>query len=181
MDVANPPRSFHRNKAMAEQAAEDTKPGMGNLIQTAIYAVGIFAIVTASNVLTNVIMPPKVTTLAEQTAAADPQESDKPPIYHSLNPPLIANIDSDSSDFLQVSIDIMARDQEVIDAVESHAAAIRNNLLLMFAAQTDDDVTSRDAKEMLRGKVLAEVRSVLEPYVGTPNVEAVYFTSFVAQ
>lgn len=168
---------------MAEEAVvEEQKPGgMGGIIQMLISGVGIFVIVTASNVVTNMFMPPAIELPGAENAMASEADTSKPPIYHPLNPPLIANIDSDTSDFLQISIEIMARDQSVIDAVQTHAAAIRNNLLLMFAAQTDDDVNSRDAKEILRQKVLVEVQTVLEPYIGTPNVEEIYFTSFVAQ
>jgi flagellar basal body-associated protein FliL len=168
---------------MAEEAAvEEHKPGgTGGMVQMLISGIGIFVIVTASNVVTNMFMPPAIDLPGADGAMVSEADTSRPPIYHPLNPPLIANIDSDTSDFLQISIEIMARDQLVIDAVQTHAAAIRNNLLLMFAAQTDEDVNSRDAKEILRQKVLVEVQSVLEPYIGKPNVEEVYFTSFVAQ
>lgn len=172
-------------KAEADAAATQDSKGSGGIMQMALAGLGIFVIVTASNVVTTLVFPPKVSVSGEPGAGGAGAAAEKPmapPLYHALNPPLIANINSDQADFLQVSIELMARDQRVIDAVEEHKAAIRNNLLLMFAATNGDNINSREAKEAMREQVLAEVNTVLEPYLGGDmTVEEVYFTSFVAQ
>ncbi len=165
--------------ANAEAEAEDAPKPPNKMMEMLIAGAGIFAIVTVSNIVTSIVFPPKVAMPSGEQAAA--QQVDAPPLYHALNPPLIANLEGANADFLQVSIELMARDQKVLDAVTTHEAAIRNNLLLMFAAHAGDDVNSRDAKEMLRMKVLEEVQQVLDPYVDGMTVEEAYFTSFVAQ
>lgn len=162
-----------------EEAAEDTPKPPNKMMDMLIAGVGIFALVTVSNIVTTIVFPPKIDLPSDDGAAA--AVVDAPPLYHALNPPLIANLEGANADFLQVSIELMARDQKVIDALEMHKAAIRNNLLLMFSAHAGDDVNTRDAKEMLRTKVLEEVQAVLEPYVDGMTVEEAYFTSFVAQ
>ncbi len=168
--------------ANAEEAADSSgKPARGKLLELGLSGLGIFLLVTLSNVVTTLVLPVRVQ--APQTAEDKAEEQMlKTPIYHDLNPPLIANINGEETDFVQVSIDIMARDQAVIDAVDMHKAAIRNSLLLMFAALTDEDIVTRDAKENLRRQVLEEIQSVLSPYLDEGmNVEEVYFTSFVTQ
>lgn len=167
---------------MAKADAEAKTEGKGGgVAQMAIAGIGIFVIVTVSNVVTSMVMPPRVVVSGGEASASAEDTAAMPPLYHALSPPLIANIDSREADFLQVSIELMARDQAVIDAIGEHEAAIRNNLLMLFAATNGENINSREAKEQLRTQVLEEVQQVLAPFVGERNVEEVYFTSFVAQ
>lgn len=165
--------------ANAEAEAEDAPKPPNKMMDMLIAGVGIFALVTVSNIVTTIVFPPQVDVQMPEPEPAIP--ADATPLYHALEPPLIANLSIPSADFLQVSIELMARDPLVIEMVTAHEAAIRNNILLMLSAHAGDDINSREAKEMLRAQVLEEVQEVLEPYVGKMTVEEVYFTSFVAQ
>jgi flagellar FliL protein len=105
-----------------------------------------------------------------------------PPQYLAFDPPLVASLeDKGSIRFLQVTVELMARDEKVITAVESHMPVIRNNLLMMLGGQTVSSLTNRDEKEKLRKQALAEVQKIMKANTGEAGVEDLYFTSFVVQ
>lgn len=110
------------------------------------------------------------------------KEEPKPALYLPLDPPFVVNFqDQTQARFLQVTVEVMARDQEVIDAVKTHSPAIRNNLLLLFSSQTYTDASTREGKEKMRADSLAEIQKIIKEQAGKAGVEAVYFTSFVMQ
>ena len=110
------------------------------------------------------------------------KEEVKPAIYLALDPPFVVNFqDQTHARFLQVTIEVMARDQLVIDAVKIHMPLIRNNLLLLLSSQTYETVTTREGKEKIRATSLEEIQKVMKEETGDPGVEGVYFTSFVMQ
>jgi flagellar FliL protein len=82
--------------------------------------------------------------------------------------------------FLQISMEVMARDQKAIDAVQKNAPLIRNNLLLLMSNRNYQSLMSREGKEKLRQEALAEIRAV-EKKEGGPDIEDLLFTSFVVQ
>ncbi len=103
-------------------------------------------------------------------------------LYLPLDPPFVVNFQEQGQlRFLQVTMEVMARDQEVIDAVKLHLPVIRNNLTLMLSSETLEHLASRDGKEKIRTDTLAEIQKILKEQTGKPGVEAVYFTSFVMQ
>lgn len=105
-----------------------------------------------------------------------------PAIYHALDPTFVANITGKRSRFLQVVVQVMARDNTAIDAVKQHDPMIRNQLLQLFSAQTTKGLRTLEGKETLRTTALAEVNKILAQEVGgNVQIEAVYFTSFVMQ
>lgn len=82
---------------------------------------------------------------------------------------------------MQIEVQIMARDQHVIDVVKANEPAIRNALLMLFGGKTREDVITREGKEALRKETLSAVQSVIGPQTAPANVEDVYFTSLIAQ
>ncbi len=115
---------------------------------------------------------------AEEEAKKKPTE---PPIYLELEEPFIANLSAKSTRFLQVTVELMARDEDVIDAVQQHRPLLRNNLLLLFSGQTPESIGSAEGKDELRRAALAEVQDVLEGLGEPAAVEDLYFTSMVVQ
>jgi flagellar FliL protein len=103
------------------------------------------------------------------------------PVYAPLNPPMVVNFSNDPSGFLQIEIQVMARDKAIIETVKANEPAVRSALLMLLAGKTRDDVTTREGKEKLKEEVLSEVRRVIAPYTDGTNVEDVYFTSLIAQ
>ncbi|MEQ9394074.1 flagellar basal body-associated FliL family protein [Haliea sp.] len=104
-----------------------------------------------------------------------------PPIYYRLEDSFIVNLSTQATRFLQVTVELMARDQKVITAVEKHRPLLRNNLLLLFSAQTLESIATLEGKEALRAEALAEVQAVLESEGEPAAVEDLYFTSLVVQ
>lgn len=106
----------------------------------------------------------------------------KPMLYYAFEQPLTVNFETDSGlRFLQVQIEVMAREQTAIDALKLHLPVIKNNLILLFSSQKIEDLISREGKERIRQATLSEIQSVMKQRVGTPGIEEVYFTSFVMQ
>lgn len=116
--------------------------------------------------------------VVEEGAAAD-----DPPLYTSLHPPLVVNFSDSSGDshFMQITMEVMARDQTVINAVREHTPVIRNALILLYSGAIYDEVATREGKKKMLADGLAEIQSVMTEQIGEPGVEAVYFTALVIQ
>jgi flagellar protein FliL len=177
-------------------------PGM---LQMAFMGIGIFVLVVAAQVAVpginrwlygdpNAAPAAAVTDEEQQTEElADEPEAQAegevdfskldPPIYTPLDPPLVVSLASSdgSSHFLQMSVQAMARDQHAIDAIKTHAPALRNSFLFLVATHTVDDLASLQGKENLRSEMREEARAVLQRNTGKPALEELYFTSFVIQ
>lgn len=105
-----------------------------------------------------------------------------PPKYLAFDPPLVTSLeDKGSIRFLQVTVELMARDDKVITDVGTHMPVIRNNLLMLLGGQTVSSLTNREDKEKLRKQALAEVQKIMKANTGEAGVEDLYFTSFVVQ
>lgn len=114
---------------------------------------------------------------------AEAEKEDGPALYVGLNPPLTVNFGGEAGQrhFMQVSLEFMARDQDVIDAFKEHDAVIRNNLLLLLGGYDYETATTRSGKEKMLEEVLAEVQGVLSERAGEPGVREAYFTTLVVQ
>ncbi len=106
----------------------------------------------------------------------------KPAHYFALEPAFVVNLaDADAVRYLQADVQVMTRDEATGAALEQHAPAVRNRLLLLFGQQSAAQLAQRSAKERLQEKALVEVRAVLKRERAADKVEAVYFTSLVTQ
>jgi flagellar FliL protein len=107
---------------------------------------------------------------------------DAPPIYTKMNPPVVVSYQSgDSVRFLQVTLEAMARSEESIDAFQLHSPHIRNNLLLMFAKESLEKLSTIEGKESIRRDSLQEVNEILQAESPGTKIEDLYFTAFVVQ
>lgn len=110
------------------------------------------------------------------------QEVIKPAIYIPLDPAFVVNFaEGNRARFLQVSVEVMTRNDQVEPAIRMHMPVIRNNLVLLFSSQTYEGVSTLEGKEVLREEALTVIQQILEEETGDPGIEAVYFTSFVMQ
>jgi flagellar FliL protein len=127
----------------------------------------------------NVLSPPE----AEGDATVEEELSNDPPLYTSLHPPLVVNFKDvvGDSHFMQITMEVMSRDQSVINSVREHAPAIRNSLILLFSGAVYEEVTTREGKEQMLADGLVEIQKVMAETTGETGVEAVYFTSLVIQ
>jgi len=116
-------------------------------------------------------------------AAAAAGKPAAPPLYLALDPPFVVNFQADQLvRFLQVSIEVMSRDQKTLDLLKTNDPVVRNDLLILLANQKYSVIATPDGKEQLRTAALAAIRKDLAQSGGDPKLlEAVYFTSFVMQ
>lgn len=114
--------------------------------------------------------------------AASDKPNKAPAVYFAFDPAFVVNFQDDSSvRFLQITVEVMARDPLVIEAVKTHTPLIRNNLVMLFSTQTPESISTRQGKEKIRADALKEIQKIMKEQTGSTGVEAVYFTSFVMQ
>ena len=105
-----------------------------------------------------------------------------PPMYHGLNPDFVVAFQNPKTvRFLKASVDVMVRDEDVIDALKLHMPAIRDAVIMLFSTQTEDNLITSEGREEFRALILKKIRDTLEELTGNPGVEAVYFSNFVMQ
>ncbi len=114
-------------------------------------------------------------------ASAHGEEAGKPSLFYPIDPPLVVNFEDGSAvRFLQISMEVMAKDQKAIDSVQRNIPLIRNNLLLLMSNRDYQSLMSREGKEKLRQEALTEIRAVQKKQ-GGEDIEDLLFTSFVVQ
>jgi flagellar FliL protein len=122
---------------------------------------------------------------AEQDAKAAKVEAAPkgPPIYVEFDPPFVVNFEARGMvRFLQISAQVMTRDPATAELVKIHDPVVRNDLLLLFASQTYELLSTREGKEELRRQALQSVAQAITAEGGNgKNIEQLYFTSFVMQ
>lgn len=167
-----------------EDTQDEVAETSGGLMQKLLFGVGALVLVVigvvAGPTVMNMISPPEDPEAAEEVAEVD---TGKPAIYQSLHPPLVVNFKDSAGTvhFMQATIEVMSRDQEVINAVREHTPAIRNALIMLLGSVEYEKVVTREGKEELLADVLAEVQSLMTKHIGKPGVEAAYFSALVVQ
>lgn len=119
--------------------------------------------------------------VADAKAAARPIAPKAPQVYLPMEP-FVVNFDM-SADvrFMQVTLQVAARDPLVIERVKEHTPAIRNGLVMLYSSQDPVALNTRAGKESLLKQSLDEINKVLKDQTGSAGLENVYFTSFVMQ
>ena len=180
---------------LAEGADEKKSKGKSGLLKIILIAVGATLFLGVNAGITFVLVgasKPHVEVPQEEMDPAKKEEEDKKkkeadmvgkgPIYYKFDPAFVVNFQAqDQVRFLQVTVEVMSREEKVIAAVEQHTPVIRNNLILLFSSQDFTTISTRVGKERIRAQVLAEIQKVMKENIGRPGVEAVYFSSFVMQ
>lgn len=131
------------------------------------------------------------------TAQPDSAAPPKPAHYLDLSPAFVVNFaDQSNAAYLQIEMQVMARDLLVLDEVKNHMPVIRNNILLVMSGQKFEEVRTRAGKERLQQQLLAAIQEVVADAMrarqqaqnkdgkagsAPANVEQVYFTSFIMQ
>jgi flagellar FliL protein len=106
---------------------------------------------------------------------------EKDPIYHELVRDFIVTFEGENGTrYLQLSLQVMAYDQEVIDRVAANLPAVRNSLIMLIGGQNYDDLKTNEGKENLRKQILTSVQAVSR-LKANQKLEDVLFTGFVLQ
>ncbi len=105
-----------------------------------------------------------------------------PSLYLKLEPEFIVNFSAEQDvNYIQLEIQLMARQQLYLDQVVQNMPAIRHQILLLLSGQKYNELKTLAGKEKLRADILAKVQEVLVSDPGTPSIEADYFTMFIMQ
>lgn len=115
-------------------------------------------------------------------------EAPKPDIpapaqYLALPPPFIVNLEGAGTGprYLQVEVQLVTREPGAVETLQHHAPGLRARLLMLFAQQTYEGLSTREGKEALQESALEEVQALMIAETGQPQAEALLFTSFVTQ
>lgn len=132
-------------------------------------------------IVTGVLTPPGLT--AEDPAGpADPVGEAADAEYVALEPALTVNLtDEEPARYLEAEVEIAATSGDVLDSVEQHDAAIRDELMLLLADQSLSVLDGPDGQEQLREQALDVVNAVLEEHGVDGRASGVYFTRLVMQ
>jgi len=104
------------------------------------------------------------------------------PSYIELKPAFTVNLaPEDPVGFLQISMQVLTFNDDVAKDLEKHKPLIRNNLLVLFGAQTSAELRAAEGKEKLQKSALETVQSVVNEHGSGGEVDNVFFTSFVMQ
>lgn len=175
---------------MAEEDSEiqeEAEKSGGGLMKKLMFAgIGIALVgvgIVAGPAVMNMISAPAEDGAAGEEVEERPSESNKPALYVNLHPPLVVNVKDSVGEahFMQITMEVMARDQELLNSVREHAAVIRNNLILLYSTANYENVTTRAGKEKLLADGLVEIKQIMADKVGDDSVEALYFTSLIIQ
>jgi len=177
-------------------ASEPEKKPKGALVKIIIIVLAIIIAIGGSVAATLYfagVFPGGVEESAEMTVeegsskkSKEKSEKKKSPkqaaIYFPFKDAFVVNfIDKNQIRYLQINVEVMSRDQNVIDSIDTHLPKIKNNLLVLFSDLDIEMITSMAGKQKLRDIALEELRKILKEEAGSGEVEALYFTGFVMQ
>ena len=168
---------------MAEEEKDTEAPAKGGMGKTLILAGAGLVLVAVGIFVGPMLIGGDEPAEGEEGEVAEAPSSG-PPIYQSLHPPLVVNFQSESgeSHFMQITMEVMSRDQGAINAVREHTPVIRNSLILLYGNAVYEAVATREGKEQMLADGLAEIRRILDEQEGDGEaVEALYFTALVIQ
>ena len=105
-----------------------------------------------------------------------------PTLYLKLEPEFIVNFSAEQEvNYIQLEIQLMARQQGYIDLAVQNMPAIRHQILLLLSGQKYTELRTAAGKEKLRADILAKVQEIIGANPKVPGIEAVYFTMFIMQ
>ncbi|MBV1787847.1 flagellar basal body-associated FliL family protein [Marinobacterium sp. D7] len=96
--------------------------------------------------------------------------------------PFVTNFGTaDNLRFLKAEVTIQVDSSAAHHAVNAHMAQIRNDLVFLFSAQTEESVGTVAAQQVLAGDALKLIQDMLREETGEPYVTDLFFTSLVVQ
>lgn len=156
------------------------------IILSAVMVSLMLASVGASFFLMNHVLEQRLTEVLPEEMLAEEEEVPEeeaveeipPPIYIPLEPFVINFLQDGALRYLQVTMELMSRDQLIVDQVNASLPEIRNSLIMLMSDYSYDQLSSREGKEQIREAIPVEVNSIIEHEDG---VESVFITGFVMQ
>jgi flagellar FliL protein len=107
------------------------------------------------------------------------------PIYIPLKPPFVVNYGGKGKlKYLKAELSVRVASNREASYVRHHMPMIRNNIVLLFSRQHDEDIDTQEGKELLRQSALEEIRLVVSAEEGDETRDGImdlYFNNFVIQ
>jgi flagellar FliL protein len=91
---------------------------------------------------------------APASRAKPKHDASHPPIFVPLDPFTVNLADRDSERYAQIGITLEIEDPKTADALKVYMPAIRNNILMVLAHKTAEQLLTRDGKEKLATAIL---------------------------
>ncbi|MFV0887167.1 flagellar basal body-associated FliL family protein [Metapseudomonas otitidis] len=113
----------------------------------------------------------------------EPKEGEGPKVlYLDLVPALVGNYGAGPKlKYFKADISLRVTGEDAKKSVEYHEPLIRNQLVMLFAQQTDESLSSVEGKEALRQEALKQVQQALNQEEGKPLVEDLLFNNLIVQ
>jgi flagellar FliL protein len=83
--------------------------------------------------------------------------------------------------YLQTMLSVLTHDGSVAKQLEVHAPLIRGRLVALLGEQDFAALRTDAGRLLLRERILATIREILQKETGEPGVEQVFFTDLVLQ
>ncbi len=122
---------------------------------------------------------------SEEGAAAEEEVVEEvvhPPQYVILKPEFVISFQVGTRQrYLQTSIQLLTRDQAIVDAMELHEPLVRNEVIRIIGAQDFESLRTTEGRLALQEELKKALIAVMESEAGSSDIEAVLFTNFVMQ
>lgn len=103
-------------------------------------------------------------------------------LYFPLNPPFVVNFTHlGILRYLQISLEVMYKEQEFIDRIEMNMPAIRNELIMLLSNQSYDRLSSLDGKQEIRHEISVAINDIILHEEDPTDLGEIYITNFVMQ
>ncbi len=120
--------------------------------------------------------------LLAQAEDKSPEAAANKVVYVSLHPPLIGNYGAGPTlQYYKADVALQVTGDDNASKVKYHEPLIRNQLITLFSQQTDESLSTVDAKEALRQQALKQVQQVLTQEEGKPLVDDLLFNNLIVQ
>jgi flagellar FliL protein len=107
-----------------------------------------------------------------EAKAAAHDEHKTPPVFVPLDPFVINLADHDADRYAQIGITLQVLDAHVGDEITNYKPAIRNNILMLLAHKTSEDLAGREGKEQLAREVRIEALRAMGYHVADDEATA---------
>jgi flagellar FliL protein len=158
--------------------AEEKSGGKKKLIIIAVAAVLLIAI----GVGVAIFLMSGDNDATEDVVAEAVEEIILPAQYIKMKPRFIVNFNVGTRQrFLQTSIEIMTRSQDVVDTIELHNPMLRNTIIRILSEQDFKNLRTPEGRGALKAMLTEQLAAVVKAEADVEGIEAVLFTDFVMQ
>ena len=143
------------------------------------YALGMNSAIALVAALTGDDDPNLDDETGADSAATETRQPDGKAVFLTLRPDFTANFsDGEDMRFMQVGLDVMARDEAVLEQIDTLMPKVRYEILKILGRQ-DASIYTPEGKDELLADIRAKLRELIVSEAGT--VEDVFYTSFLIQ